>query len=74
MGSLLRLPVHEVGAATDAWDALEAAGFRHLLAEARGGAAPDEADWSGRVALWLFLRARRGPPPSWARVARGPAR
>lgn len=53
MGSLLRLPVAHVSDQEEAGRALERHGFRHFLAATRGGSAPEELDWTGRVALWF---------------------
>jgi TrmH family RNA methyltransferase len=53
MGSLLRLPVVRHDSAAAALRALEALGFRSVVARARGGASHETFDWTGRVALWL---------------------
>jgi TrmH family RNA methyltransferase len=53
MGSIFRLPVATGGAADTALEALHAAGLRTVAAAPRGGLAPDDLDWRGRVALLL---------------------
>lgn len=53
MGSLLRLPVVSFADAAAAVDELRAHGFRQVRAATRGGRAPSEFDWTGRVALWV---------------------
>ena len=60
MGSLLRMAVHEAGSASEAWQELSSAGFRPVVARTRGGRAPREVDWSGRVSLWLT--SEKGEP------------
>ncbi|HTF88346.1 MAG TPA: RNA methyltransferase [Planctomycetota bacterium] len=53
MGSLLRLPVSQSAAASEAAEELRAAGFRLVAAATRGGKSLAGFDWSGRVALWI---------------------
>lgn len=53
MGSLLRLPVLGWSDARDAADELRQHGFRQTRAATRGGRAPSQFDWTGRIALWL---------------------
>lgn len=64
MGSLFRLPFRVARDAGEAAHELEAAGVRSLRAATRGGAAPADADWSGRVALWLSSEAGDLPAPA----------
>jgi len=52
MGSLLRLPVFEPEAA-ELHELLGRRGFRQVVARTRGGRAPGDFDWSGRIALWI---------------------
>lgn len=63
MGSLLRLPVAEIGAGPEDVSALAALGFRHVCARTRGGRSFDAFDWSGRVALWLSAETGGFPGP-----------
>jgi RNA methyltransferase, TrmH family len=53
MGSLLRLPVHEVASAAEAAKVLGGAGYRQVCAATRDGKRWDEFNWSGPVALWV---------------------
>lgn len=62
MGSLLRLPVAEEPDAVKLAVALEAGGFRSVVAATRGGATWRELDWSGRVALWVGAETGALPP------------
>lgn len=62
MGSLLRLAVIEVASAEEGWRGLAERGFRQVVARTRGGVAPEEVDWSGRVALWITAETGELPP------------
>ena len=69
MGSLLRMRVFEVEDASDAWDAVERGGFRHVIARTRGGADPSSFDWSGCVALWVTAESGALPEALGERIA-----
>lgn len=62
MGSLLRLPVLRWPAADEASEELVEHGFRQVCAATRGGRAPSQFDWSGRIALWLGAESGELPP------------
>ncbi|MEX1025838.1 MAG: RNA methyltransferase [Planctomycetota bacterium] len=69
MGSLFRLPCLIATDAKEVARELEARGVRSLQAATRGGSSPANADWSGRVALWLSSEA--GEMPAVARAFEG---
>ncbi len=52
-GAIHRLPVARLADAAPVPELLAADGRRAILAETRGGRAPDRVDWSGRIALLL---------------------
>ncbi|MBM3990348.1 MAG: RNA methyltransferase [Planctomycetes bacterium] len=64
MGSLLRLPVMAFETAESAARELGEHGFRQVRAATRGGAAPSEFDWTGRVALWVGSETGASPEAS----------
>jgi TrmH family RNA methyltransferase len=53
MGSVLRLPIATVKSAEAAVDCMKKLGLHTVAAVARGGLAPDAADWTGKVGLLL---------------------
>jgi len=62
MGSLLRLPVLTWPDAEHAAAELAEHAFRQVRAATRGGRAPSQFNWTGRIALWLG--AETGELPS----------
>lgn len=62
MGSLLRLPVLRWGSAQEASEELAEHGFRQARAATRGGRAPSQFDWTGRIAVWLGAETGELPP------------
>jgi TrmH family RNA methyltransferase len=68
-GSLFRLPCVEAEDAETARAMLEERGRRILVAEARDGMAPWEADWRAPCALVIGNEAR-GPQPEFSRAGR----
>ncbi len=62
MGSLLRLPVLRWRDAAEASDELGEHGFRQACAATRGGRAPSQFDWTGRIALWIGAETGELPP------------
>lgn len=62
MGSLLRLPVLRWDDPPSASAELADHGFRQVRAATRGGCAPAQFDWTGRVALWMGAESGELPP------------
>lgn len=61
MGSLLRLPVLRWDDAKGAAEELAEHGFRQVRAATRGGCAPAQFDWAGRIALWMGAETGESP-------------
>ncbi len=69
-GAIHRLPVARLGNAEGLAGLLAADGRRAILAETRGGRAPDRVDWSGRIAL--LVGPETGEIPAEVREAAAP--